>query len=139
MQNYEKVLSGLEHCITGEDCVGCPYHEQCAFATDCNPMHEDVLEIVREYERIAPYAPPVVIGTPIFSVVWNYDSEGFHVMENSVADIWFNCNGWFFTEHGHRGPGFNKNDIGKSIFLDRKEAELICEEFNMKLPVRPKR
>ena len=139
MENLEKVLDGLECCITGEDCVGCPYHEQCAFATDCNPMHEDIVEIVKEYKRITPYIPPVVVGTPIYSVVWNNDTEGFHVMENVVEGIWYNCNGWFFTELGHRGPGFKASDIGHVIYLNREDAEAICEEFNFKLPRKSKR
>lgn len=39
-----------------------------------------------------------------------------------------------FLEECHIGPAFKKSDIGKLIYLNREEAELVCEEINAKLP-----
>lgn len=46
----EEAKQGLEHCINGTSCRGCPYCEDCAIATDCNPMHKDLQEYIQRLE-----------------------------------------------------------------------------------------
>ena len=153
MRSPEDIKKGMECCAQSlpYPCSGCPYErdEQQENAWKCD-LDADALaytqqlkarnaKLKKTIERMIKYVPPVDIGTPIFSVVWNDDSEGFHVMENVVEDIWYNCNGWFFIERGHRGPAFKASDIGHVIYLNREDADAICEEFNFKLPRKSKR
>lgn len=145
MRSPEDIKRGLECCLEEHACARCPYDDcdegwHCVVDRDADALayiqqlETQNAELKSTIERMSKYVPPVDIGTPIFSVVWNYDSEGFYVMENVVEDIWYNCNGWFFTERCHRGPGFKASDIGHVIYLNREDAEEICEEFNFKLP-----
>ena len=46
----DETKKGLEHCINGTSCRGCPYCEECAIASDCNPMHKDLQEYVQQLE-----------------------------------------------------------------------------------------
>lgn len=47
----EKIKKGLEHCISGTSCCGCPYCEECAIASDCNPMQKDLQEYIQQLEE----------------------------------------------------------------------------------------
>lgn len=49
----DETKKGLEHCINGTSCRGCPYCEECAIASDCNPMHKDLQEYVQQLEEFA--------------------------------------------------------------------------------------
>ena len=49
----DEIKRGLEHCINGTSCRGCPYCEECAIASDCNPMHKDLQEYVQQLEEFA--------------------------------------------------------------------------------------
>ena len=49
----DEIKKGLEHCINGTSCRGCPYCEECAIASDCNPMHKDLQEYVQQLEEFA--------------------------------------------------------------------------------------
>ena len=84
----------------------------------------------KERDEAQKYTPPVTPGTQIFSVVYNEDNDRCVVKENKVAEIWYNCNGWFFTEEGHSGPGFKPKHIGQVIFLDREAAQCKCNNIN---------
>lgn len=46
----DEIKKGLEQCIGGTTCRGCPYCEECAIASDCNPMHKDLQEYIRQLE-----------------------------------------------------------------------------------------
>ena len=46
----DEIKKGLEHCITGTSCRGCPYCEECAIASDCNPMHKDLQDYIQQLE-----------------------------------------------------------------------------------------
>lgn len=46
----DETKKGLEHCINGTSCRGCPYCEECAIASDCNPMHKDLQEYIQQLE-----------------------------------------------------------------------------------------
>lgn len=49
----DEIKKGLEHCINGTSCRGCPYCEECAIASDCNPMHKDLQEYAQQLEEFA--------------------------------------------------------------------------------------
>ena len=53
MKSPDETKKGLEHCINGTSCRGCPYCEECAIASDCNPMHKDLQEYVQQLEEFA--------------------------------------------------------------------------------------
>lgn len=53
MKTPDEIKKGLEHCINGTSCRGCPYCEECAIASDCNPMHKDLQEYVQQLEEFA--------------------------------------------------------------------------------------
>lgn len=50
MKTPDEIKKGLEHCINGTSCRGCPYCEECAIASDCNPMQKDLQEYTKELE-----------------------------------------------------------------------------------------
>lgn len=50
MKTPDEIKKGLEHCINGTNCRGCEYCEQCAIASDCNPMHKDLQEYIQQLE-----------------------------------------------------------------------------------------
>ena len=52
-KTHEEIKKGLEHCINGTSCRGRPYCEECATASDCNPMHKDLQEYVQQLEEFA--------------------------------------------------------------------------------------
>lgn len=53
VKSIDETKKGLEHCINGTSCRGCPYCEECAIASDCNPMHKDLQEYVQQLEEFA--------------------------------------------------------------------------------------
>lgn len=53
VKSIDEIKKGLEHCINGTSCRGCPYCEECAIASDCNPMHKDLQEYVQQLEEFA--------------------------------------------------------------------------------------
>lgn len=77
------------------------------------------------------YIPPVIEGTPLFSVESDEDGS-FSIRSSIVTDIWFNQNGWFFVENDHIGPAYQEKDIGKRIYLSYEEAEAKCVAMNIK-------
>lgn len=130
MKTPEEIKNGLECCAKSECCPqDCPYYD----VPSCgSTLKLDTLAYIQQLEALAP---PVVIGTQIFSVCYTEDNDDFYVKSGIVAEIWCNCNGCFFLEERHTGPAFKKSDIGKLIYLNREEAELVCEEFRAKMPL----
>lgn len=137
MKTSTEIKKGLECCSspTVLNCKVCNYNADGCGSICIPKLTADALSYIQQLEA---QALPVTIGTPIFSVCYNEDSDGFYVKRSTVTEIWYNCNGWFFLEEHHVGPAFKKNDIGKLIYLNEEEAELICEEFTAKLPEPPK-
>ena len=53
MTNIEKVINGLEHCISEGDCRGCPYFKVILDSKIICPCREDALTLLKEQnERI---------------------------------------------------------------------------------------
>ena len=50
MKSPDEIKKGMEHCINGTSCRGCPYCEECATASDCNPMQKDLQGYVQQLE-----------------------------------------------------------------------------------------
>ena len=50
MKTHDEIKNGLEHCINGTSCRGCPYCEECAIASDCNPMHKDLHGYIQQLQ-----------------------------------------------------------------------------------------
>ena len=46
----DEIKKGLEHCINGSSCRGCPFCEECATASDCNPMQKDLQGYIQQLE-----------------------------------------------------------------------------------------
>lgn len=71
MKKPDEIKKGLEHCINGTTCRGCPYCEECATASDCNPMQKDLQGYIQQLEReqpiwhILPYDLPPYTGSYI--------------------------------------------------------------------------
>ena len=133
MKTPEEIKKGLVHCKHCAPCLDCAYGDLRDTKYTCETaLLSDALAYIQQLESLAP---PVVIGTQIFSVCYSEDNDDFYVKSGVVAEIWYNCNGWFFLEERHTGPAFKTRDIGKLIYLDREEAELVCEEFRAKMPL----
>lgn len=137
MKTAEEIKKGLidpevfcGHCTYNGEPNGCNHPNGLCQAWE---NADDAYELIQYLET---FAPPVTIGTQIFSVCYIEDNDGFYVKSSVVVEIWYNCNGWFFLEECHTGPAFKKSDIGKLVYLNREEAELVCEEFNAKLPLK---
>ena len=138
MKTPDEIKRGLELCACGSDegsCMEvCSYHggEAGKFCTEV--LASQALSYIRELEaKVAEYekyAPPVTPGMPIFSVAYDDDDDRCIVTESKVLEIWYNCNGWFFTEEGHRGPGFRPRQIGHIVFLDKDSAQRKCDSIN---------
>jgi len=52
VKKIDKIKAGLNHCINADGCCGCVYHDECMKATDCNPMHKDILAYIHTYEEM---------------------------------------------------------------------------------------
>lgn len=46
----KKAMTGLEHCINGEDCTGCIYRDECMESYDVKPMLIDVRCYIKQLE-----------------------------------------------------------------------------------------
>ena len=55
----DEIKKGLEHCINGSSCRGCPFCEECATASDCNPMQKDLQGYIQQLEAQVPRWIPV--------------------------------------------------------------------------------
>jgi len=123
----EKVKAGLDCCsVPGGKCGKCPYHGEKINCT--TKLSAEARELLMAQML---YYPPVTPGTQIFSIVYDEeDNDRCAVKESKVAEIWYNINGWFFTEEGHSGPAFRPKHIGQVVFLDRDAAQLKCDACN---------
>lgn len=51
MSNIEKVINGLEHCISEGDCRGCPYFKEILDSKIICPCREDALTLLKEQNK----------------------------------------------------------------------------------------
>lgn len=74
----KKAMTGLEHCINGEDCTGCIYRDECMESYDVKPMLTDVRCYIKQLESNqhkwrSPKAEPPDVDT--FYAVTKFDPE----------------------------------------------------------------
>jgi hypothetical protein len=98
-------------------------------------IHEDLYReenarLKQELKLLRQYAPPVTPGMDIFSTVLDECTGLCTVIKTKVTNIWYNSNGWFFTEEDNKGPAFPARYIGQIIFLDEAAAQQKCMEIN---------
>ena len=61
MMDRDKVIKGLEHCISESEyiddnpCKGCPYFVSDQYGCDRTQMEKDALELLKEQEMVKPY------------------------------------------------------------------------------------
>ena len=46
----DKVIKGLEFCISSEDCRGCIYWDDVELQSEC-PLHYDALKLLKEQQK----------------------------------------------------------------------------------------
>ena len=81
------------------------------------------------------YQPPIEIGDTFFTIWYDRCNDYFCVESDVVSDIWYNSNGWFFIGDRTRGPALTRKHIGRSVFLNRKDAEERRVQMNACVPV----
>jgi len=52
MADIEKVIKGLEHCISEGDCRGCPYFKEILDSKIICPCREDALALLKEQDAV---------------------------------------------------------------------------------------
>ena len=57
MPSREKIIKGLEHCMTDEDCTGCPYDGECDKMSEA--LDSDVFALLTE--SVKPIKTPETI------------------------------------------------------------------------------
>ena len=102
MKTTEEIKNGLvdpevfcDHCTYNGEPNGCNHPNGLCQAWE---NADNAYELIQYLET---FAPPVPIGTQIFSVCYTEDDDGFYVKSSVVVEIWYNCNGWFFLEECH--------------------------------------
>ena len=76
--------------------------------------YEDIAELCGGFDRIRELAEADKDGRVIILPCKVYETDGVRVYEHTVREVIYETAG---------GPAFDKNAIGKSIFLTRAEAE----------------
>lgn len=87
----------------------------------CSAM--SVLNGMGSYDRLRELAKADKDGRVIILPCKVYETDGVRVYEHTVREIIYETAG---------GPAFDKNAIGKSIFLTRAEAERALQEMEGK-------
>ena len=87
---------------------------------------EDIAELCGEADRLRELAEADKDGHVIILPCKVYETDGVRVYEHTVREIIYETAG---------GPAFDKNAIGKSIFLTREEAEKALAEMEGKKDV----
>ena len=80
--------------------------------------YEDIAELCGGIDRLRELAEADKAGRVIILPCKVYETDGARVYENTVRGVIYETAG---------GPAFDKNAIGKSIFLTREEAERAME------------
>nr|DAR06060.1 MAG TPA: hypothetical protein [Caudoviricetes sp.] len=85
--------------------------------------YEDIAELCGGFNRIRELAEADKDGRIIILPCKVYETDGVRVYEHTVREVIYETAG---------GPAFDKNAIGKSIFLTRAEAERAIQEMEGK-------
>ena len=85
--------------------------------------YEDIAELCGGFDRIRELAEADKDGRVIILPCKVYETDGVRVYEHTVREVIYETAG---------GPAFDKNAIGKSIFLSRAEAEKALQEMEGK-------
>lgn len=130
-----------EDCNVDMDCVDCPAFdkliERLAAYEDTGltpeeikaPLTEDAMinlaaqALGVEADRLRELAEADKDGRVIILPCKVYETDGVRVYEHTVREVIYETAG---------GPAFDKNAIGKSIFLTRAEAERAMQEMEGK-------
>ena len=82
--------------------------------------YEDIAELCGGFDRLRELAEADKDGRVIILPCKVYETDGVRVYEHTVREVIYETAG---------GPAFDKNAIGKSIFLTRAEAERAIQEM----------
>lgn len=85
--------------------------------------YEDIAELCGGFDRLHELAEADKGGRVIILPCKVYETDGVRVYEHTVREVIYETAG---------GPAFDKNAIGKSIFLTRAEAERALQEMEGK-------
>lgn len=85
--------------------------------------YEDIAELCGGFDRLRELAEADKDGRVIILPCKVYETDGVRVYEHTVREVIYETAG---------GPAFDKNAIGKSIFLTRAEAEWALQEMEGK-------
>lgn len=85
--------------------------------------YEDIAELCGGFDRLRELAEADKDGRVIILPCKVYETDGVRVYEHTVREVIYETAG---------GPAFDKNAIGKSIFLTREEAEKALQEMEGK-------
>ena len=85
--------------------------------------YEDIAELCGGFDRLRELAEADKDGRVIILPCKVYETDGVRVYEHTVREVIYETAG---------GPAFDKNAIGKSIFLTRAEAERAIQEMEGK-------
>lgn len=85
--------------------------------------YEDIAELCGGFDRLRELAEADKDGCVIILPCKVYETDGVRVYEHTVREVIYETAG---------GPAFDKNAIGKSIFLTRAEAERAFQEMEGK-------
>lgn len=85
--------------------------------------YEDIAELCGGLDRLRELAKADKDGRVIILPCKVYETDGVRVYEHTVREVIYETAG---------GPAFDKNAIGKSIFLTREEAERASREMEGK-------
>lgn len=85
--------------------------------------YEDIAELCGGFDRLRELAEADKDGRVVVLPCKVYETDGVRVYEHTVREVIYETAG---------GPAFDKNAIGKSIFLTREEAERALQEMEGK-------
>lgn len=85
--------------------------------------YEDIAELCGGFDRLRELVEADKDGRVIILPCKVYETDGVRVYEHTVREVIYETAG---------GPAFDKNAIGKSIFLTRAEAERAIQEMEGK-------
>lgn len=85
--------------------------------------YEDIAELCGGFDRLRELAEADKDGCVIILPCKVYETDGVRVYEHTVREVIYETAG---------GPAFDKNAIGKRIFLTRDEAERAIQEMEGK-------
>ena len=85
--------------------------------------YEDIAELCGGFDHLRELAEADKDGRVIILPCKVYETDGVRVYEHTVREVIYETAG---------GPAFDKNAIGKSIFLIRAEAERALQEMEGK-------